>query len=205
MGRPALKPDEIHEFRERLCDAALTIFADEGYDGFTLRALGDAVGCSPTTPYRYFASKAEIFAGVCSRAFESLCDAQEQAAAKGGEPWDRVRAQGRAYVGWARGNPSAYRVMFNLEGAHEALDPRDRESHSAPISRSWELLLQSFVAAADAGLLDGDPATVAHSFWASIHGVMALELADRMIAGLSSDTVLDEVIGRFERAYTPTP
>lgn len=204
MGRPALKPDEIHEFRERLCDAALTIFAAEGYEGFTLRALGDALGCSATTPYRYFRNKADIFAAVCARAFEGLCAAQEEAARLKAPPWDRIRAQGRAYVAFARANPNAYRVMLNLEGAHEGLDAEDRDAYRAPVWRSWQLLLDRFSEAADAGLLDGDPARVAHAFWASIHGVMALELGNRIIAGLSADDVLDEVIERFERAYLPS-
>ena len=41
MGRPALQPEAISEFRERLCDAAHALFAERGYEGFTLRALGE--------------------------------------------------------------------------------------------------------------------------------------------------------------------
>lgn len=203
MGRPTLKPEEISEFRERLCDAALKLFAEEGYEGFTLRGLGVALDCSPTTPYRYFRNKADIFAAVCARAFESLCDAQKAAEVGVSEPWDRIRAQGRSYAGFARANPSAYRVMFSLERSPEGLDPDDKLSYAEPIRRSWQILLGCFAAASDAGLLEGDPARIAHSFWASIHGVMALELGDRIVAGLSSDEVLDEVIERFERAYSP--
>jgi AcrR family transcriptional regulator len=77
MGRHALQPDEISEFRSRLCDAALRLFADHGYDGFTLRALGLALECSPTTPYRYFRNKQAIGLAVVEKFFEMSETAME--------------------------------------------------------------------------------------------------------------------------------
>ena len=68
MARPALRPDEIESFRARLCEAAMQMFADEGYDAVTLRALAEKLECSHALPYRYFADKREIFArGVRAR------------------------------------------------------------------------------------------------------------------------------------------
>ncbi len=203
MGRPALQPDEIHAFRERLCDAALHLFAEHGYDGFTLRALGDALGCSPATPYRYFENKAEIYAAVCERAFEALCRFQEEAGRDVPDVWEGIRRQGRSYVAFTRQNPHAYRVMFDLRDVGETRALIGADGVGSQVRRSWELLFEAFDRAHQTGELDGDPQHLALSFWASIHGVMSLELGGRIIMGASGDDLVAEIFDRFERAYGP--
>ena len=203
MGRQALQPDEITEFRDRLCDAALRLFAEHGYEGFTLRALGGALGCSPTTPYRYFRNKQDIFEAVCARAFEDLCAAQEQGRDGAMGTWDGIRAQGHSYVAFSRANPQAYRVMFDLRSAREGHPLIEDEAHTAPIWRSWELLLEAFEHASEAGELRGDPRRLAFSFWASLHGVMSLELSGRLFIAVAADALVSDVFERFERAYRP--
>jgi AcrR family transcriptional regulator len=203
MGRPALQPDEISAFRDRLCDAALTLFATRGYDGFTLRALGDALDCSPATPYRYFESKTEIFIAVCERAFEALCEAQHEASLGVRDPWDGIRRQGLAYVGFTRAHPHAYRVMFDLRDVEETRALGRGNRPLEPIERSWRMLLGAFERAHDAGVLDGDPERLALSFWASIHGVMSLDLGGRLFTGTDTDALISDIFDRFERAYRP--
>lgn len=203
MGRPALQPNEINEFRDRLCEAALELFAEKGYQGFTLRALGKALGCSSTTPYRYFADKADIYKAVCARGFEDLCAAQEAGrdAVVGDDAWDGIRAQGRSYVEFARANPHAYRVMFDLRMERER-DLRDDELPLEPLARSWRLLLESFETAHRAGVIDGDPKRLALSFWASLHGVMSLDFSGRLFVDVPADHLVTDVFDRFERAYS---
>ncbi|MDJ0787041.1 MAG: TetR/AcrR family transcriptional regulator [Myxococcota bacterium] len=203
MGRPALHPDEIHEFRERLCDAALRLFAERGYAGFTLRALGSELDCSPATPYRYFRNKADIFEAVCARAFEDLCAAQEVGRSEALGGWEGIRAQGRSYVAFARSHPHAYRVMFDLR--KDDRQERTVELYLEPVARSWEMLLEAFELTGRAGRLDGDPKRLAFSFWASLHGVMSLELSGRIFAELPPDQLVADVFDRFERAYRIEP
>ena len=205
MGRPALQPDEISEFRDRLCDAALRIFAERGYEGFTLRALGTALDCSPTTPYRYFENKADIYQAVCARAFGELCAEQEAARQDVRNPWDGIRGQGRSYVAFSRAHPHAYRVMFDLRDIEETRVLIEGQGHVEPVRRSWLLLLEAFENAKAAGELDGDPQRLAFSFWASIHGVMSLELRGLLFVAVSGDELVDDIFERFERAYRPEP
>ena len=202
----ALQPDEISEFRDRLCEAALELFAEKGYQGFTLRALGAALGCSATTPYRYFADKADIYAAVCARGFEDLCAAQEAGrdSVVGGNAWDGIRAQGRSYVSFARANPHAYRVMFDLRMERHG-DLREDELHLEPLARSWGMLLESFETAHRAGVIDGDPKRLALSFWASLHGVMSLDFSGRLLVDVPADLLVTDVFERFERAYSIQP
>ena len=75
MTRAALTQDEITSFRGEICEAATRLFAEHGYGGVTLRAISAEVGCSPMTPYRYFADKNAIFTAVRAAAFERFTEA----------------------------------------------------------------------------------------------------------------------------------
>ena len=57
MPRAALQQDEISAFRRKAADAAMHLFATYGYDAVTMRAVGDALGVSAMTAYRYMAGK----------------------------------------------------------------------------------------------------------------------------------------------------
>ena len=66
MPRAALSQVQVDDFRTALCGAATRLFAEQGYEGVTMRALAKSLDCSPMTPYRYFKNKAEIFDTVRS-------------------------------------------------------------------------------------------------------------------------------------------
>jgi AcrR family transcriptional regulator len=46
--------------RQKLVDAALELFARDGYDGTTTDAIAEAAGVSPRTFFRYFATKESV-------------------------------------------------------------------------------------------------------------------------------------------------
>jgi molybdopterin-guanine dinucleotide biosynthesis protein MobB len=206
VPRPALHADAIRQFRERACEASLGLFAERGYDGFPLRALGEALGCSPATPYTYFRDKADIFAAVRARAFETFCDDLEAARPGDGDAWSEFVSIARAYVHFARSRPHAYRVMFHLEPPGDPLEPSAARDYARPVSRSWTLLRSTVARGVEQGAIRGDPSRVAVSFWSSLHGVMALELADRLEPGIPADDVVAEILQAFEAAYrVPEP
>ena len=158
MARPALRPDEIESFRARLCETAMQMFADDGYDAVTLRALAEKLGCSHALPYRYFADKKEIFAAVCALGFERFAAALERAAAGVDDPEERLRVLARAYFRFALREPHAYRIMFELREPEREANAEYRVKEI----RSWQVLLQAVELAVQAGVLAGEPVLVAH-------------------------------------------
>jgi AcrR family transcriptional regulator len=190
MARPALRPDEIETFKARLCETAMQMFADEGYEAVTLRALAEKLGCSHALPYRYFADKREIFAAVCGLGFERFARALERAAAGVEAPEERLRVLARAYFRFAQREPHAYRIMFELRESVGAAAPQYRVKEI----RSWQVLLESVELAVQAGVLVGEPETVAHVFWAGLHGLVSLHLADKLRLGRVARDLLEPLM-----------
>jgi AcrR family transcriptional regulator len=173
MPRAVLSDAEIADFREELCTVAERLFAEQGYPGVTLRALAAELDVSPMTPYRYFRDKADIFAAVRAAGFRRFADAQEAAFAAESDPERRLRAMARSYVDFARREPHAYRIMFEMNPLQ---DVTQYPELAAQQIRGWEPLLRGVEAAIDAGLLAGDATHLAHVFWAAVHGIASLYL-----------------------------
>ena len=174
MPRTALSDADIADFREQLCAVAERLFAERGYPGVTLRALAAELDVSPMTPYRYFRDKADIFAAVRAAGFRRFADSQEAAFATESDPERRLRAMARSYVDFARREPHAYRIIFEMNPLQ---DVDQYPELVAQQIRGWEPLLRAVGAAIEAGLLAGDATHLAHVFWAAVHGVASLYLA----------------------------
>jgi AcrR family transcriptional regulator len=182
MARAALTDDEIRAFRERAVAAATRLFAERGYDAVSMRAVAGELGVSAMTPYRYFANKDELFAAVKAAGFQRFADRQE-AAATAADPARRLRELRAAYLRFGIDEPEAYRIMFELgQGSTEAYPELEAEQ-----KRALSFLLSTVSELIDAGVMHGDPLTVAHHLWAQVHGLVSLHLAGRLIMGRSFD------------------
>jgi AcrR family transcriptional regulator len=176
MARPALTDDEIAGFRERLCEVATRRFAELGYAGVSLRSLALELGCSATTPYRYFRDKDEIFAAVRARAFDRLAAYAAPCLDEDGDPMAQIEDLGFAYIRFACDEPNAYRMAFELCQPAAAAFPdllRSRQN-------AWQVIRQAVRRAVEAGALAGDVNVVSHVFWAGMHGLVALHLAGQL-------------------------
>ncbi|MGH0037935.1 MAG: TetR/AcrR family transcriptional regulator [Myxococcota bacterium] len=200
MPRPALREDEIEAFRSRLCDAATRRFAEGGFEGVSLRGLADDLGCSRATPYRYFENKEEIFAAVRARAFEALADACEEVPAGEPDPLRRLAALGRTYLRFACDEPHAYRVAFELGQPDAARYPELLVQQA----RAWQTIRGAVQFAWERGVVEGDPETVSHLYWAALHGLAGLELAGQLRAR-SFDALAGPMIDTLLRGTTRRP
>jgi AcrR family transcriptional regulator len=195
VPRAVLSTVEISAFRDRIREAAARLFAEAGYPAVTLRAIASEVGCSPMTPYRYFQSKEEIFAVVRAEAFRRFADAQEKGIRGIDDPALRLDALGRVYVDFAKQDPQSYRLMFELGQAPVT-------NHAELLvegERAWRVIRDSVARAVEAGVLDGDPDTLAHVFWASVHGLVSLALAGKLELGRSLDDLVEPVMSMLIR------
>ena len=104
-------PAEKAAEKARILDAALDILACDGYEGLTMRKLGQKIGASATKIYLYFVNKDEVYLSVGIEGYRQLCASLRQAveAARGGEA--RLDAFLRTYLEFAWSHPAFYEVM----------------------------------------------------------------------------------------------
>ncbi|OBG80412.1 TetR family transcriptional regulator [Mycobacterium sp. E802] len=69
--KPARTRPTRDEVRDRILDAALKVFAAEGFAGATIDAIGHAAGFTKGAVYSNFESKDELFLALLDRQFES--------------------------------------------------------------------------------------------------------------------------------------
>ena len=164
-----LTNDDVADFRERLCEVAERLFAEQGPQAVSMRQLAAELGVSPMTPYRYFKDKDDILAAVRASGFDRFAGALEAAHASAVDPNARGAAVGEAYVRFALENPT--------EADHPDLVRATARARAT---------LTDFVGAlVRDGLIDGDPTEVSLIFWAAIHGLIVLRLAGKLPAEIS--------------------
>ena len=191
-----LSEQEVNEFRRKLCRVAARRFAEFGYAGVTLRALAQELGCSRTTPYRYFKDKEQILSAVRADGFLLLAETQEAAAEAEPELERRLQAVGRAYLRFAADEPDYYRLMFEVP---EKFSPEPTAELLAVVQRSQRPLYEAVKLATQAGLLDGNPRTVVHLLWAALHGVASLHLAEKLTLGRTFEQLTEEMLKLLSR------
>jgi AcrR family transcriptional regulator len=79
---PQVLKDEV---RERICAAALEVFAERGYTGATMTTIAERAGVATANLYRYYPGKGELFDAVVSpeiaQRFETVLDRRVKALA----------------------------------------------------------------------------------------------------------------------------
>ena len=201
MKKPASRatPRPYHhgDLRTAVLAAAEAIIEREGIDALTLRAVARAVGVSHTAPKNHFGDLegllSELAAVGYRRYGETLAAAMDDA---GVDPRARLRAMGRAYVGFARQQPGLFLLMFRserldmtrpaLREAMEAARRRcDRGQSSATVKASTPL----------------QAAARATASWSLVHGFAMLLLDGRLKNTLASlpdgadaDTLLEAIL-----------
>src|ERR1700712_702887 len=113
----------VTDFRERLCEAAERLFAEQGPDAVTMRQLAAELGVSPMTPYRYFRDKEAILAAVRTNGFNRFAEALETARDGAKDARAKGAAVGEAYLDFAFEHPHTYKLMFDLNQPLEAEYP----------------------------------------------------------------------------------
>jgi len=162
------RPYHHGDLRNALLTAANKIMETEGPSGLSLRAVAREAGVSPAAPYHHFRDKAELLAAVAKQGFEALGHAMAQA--RDAEPDDPMLAMGVAYVVFARGNPTMYRVMTDCSRDKDdyPADPGDGVDPERPFQLVRRQLIASGAVAEDdeegAHLITG-------ALWCAVHGL----------------------------------
>jgi AcrR family transcriptional regulator len=160
------------DLRTALLEAAESVIAERGIDGFSLRETARRAGVSPAAPAHHFGDTRGLLTALATEAFRRFGDALE--AADAGEDREaRIRSQGRAYVQFALAEPAKFDLMWRY-----ALTDREDPDYRAASSRAFTILDRLIRGEAAAASPDQDDISVAPSIacWSIVHGFARLAL-----------------------------
>jgi AcrR family transcriptional regulator len=159
--------------REEILVAAERILIDTNdQSALSIRAIAAAVGVTPPSIYLHFADRNGLLFEVCERQWLKLEAAMDDAVAGVGDPIERIRCRGRAYLHFGLDNPEHYRILM-MSRPDETPD-RFTDVRLAS-SAGIEVIAGDLSRAMAAGLLrDQDPAEAACLLWMAIHGMVSL-------------------------------
>jgi AcrR family transcriptional regulator len=100
--------------RDLILDAAREVFATEGLEGASLRAIAMRAGYTPAALYFHFDSKEAIYAEVLRNSLASLGDAVDAAVARTRTPKQKLRAAAMAFFRYYADNPRDLDLGFYL-------------------------------------------------------------------------------------------
>ncbi|MEX5719017.1 TetR/AcrR family transcriptional regulator [Geodermatophilus maliterrae] len=131
----------------------------EGPDALTMRRIAEVLGIRAPSLYKHLPGKEALEVAIVISGFEEAAAAFEAATDGAPEP---LAAFVGAYRAFAHGHPHLYRLMTDRPLPRADLPPGLEERTAAPLQRAT-----------------GSPAR-ARAAWAFIHGMVLLELTDRL-------------------------
>lgn len=160
------------DLREDLVRAALELIKEKGPGGFTFADAARWAGVSPAAPYRHYRDRDELLGDVAKRGFKLFADRLREAWGDGkpntGEAFGRL---GKAYLDFARNEPSYYAAMFE-SGVSIGADPELRDM----ADRSFQQLRAAAEVLVAKMPAQGRPPAlmVALHIWSMTHGIASL-------------------------------
>lgn len=201
MPKKPKTEQEVAAFRERVCEVATDLFIERGPENVTMRQIAAGMGVSPMTPYRYFRDKDEILATVRAAAYNRFADTLERAVRRGADARAKARMIGDAYVRFARRYPAAYQLMFDFSQNDEARYPELMQANA----RAQETMVGYVRGMIEEGLVEGDALLIGNMFWATLHGIVVLEMAGQLGRGIDAATLRAKTMRTLYAGMSVTP
>jgi AcrR family transcriptional regulator len=179
MGVKERREREKSETRDKILDAARELFVTEGYEGVSMRRVAEKIEYSPTAIYVHFADKNELFHELCRLDFARLQEVMRSAEMPA-DPIERLRQIGRRYIQFGVRFPNHYVFMFMTPHLPQEPDEEDREIMGNPEEDAYAMLKWAVQEAINAGSFRQgvqDAELVSQTLWASVHGVISLNIA----------------------------
>ncbi|TDW96114.1 TetR/AcrR family transcriptional regulator [Dinghuibacter silviterrae] len=197
MGITERKEREKQEMRQRIIDAAMHMFLEDGYNKTSIRNIAEAIEYSPATIYLYYKDKDELLYEVQRQAFDKLFDAFQREATDP-DPWTRLTQICKSYVRFGLANEELYDLMFIIRSPMNV----DEKIHETNGKDCFGYVTDCLVECIKKGLVRFDnPHIGMLSIWSMGHGLVSLQVRCRLkvldMAESDVDTLLDHAIETY--------
>jgi AcrR family transcriptional regulator len=167
---------------ERLIQATIRLFAEQGPSAVKARTVAAAAGLSTIVVYRHFGGIPELLRAVIAHGFKAL-DREFAEAPVTDDPVGDLATLALTCRGVARDNPHLYDLMFGLSARATYRPLAESDIRSSGGSRAFQDAYDHVSKACQRLVSSGrvrrqDPIPVAAQLWSMVHGFITLELAE---------------------------
>jgi len=179
--RPARAAPAYHhgDLPRALLDAAESMLAETGVDGFTLRECARRAGVSHGAPAHHFGDVRGLLTEFTAESFEQLAASmQRQRHAAPADAFSQLVAVGLAYVDYALAHRARFQLMFRSDRLAQGT-PRLRAASAASYGHLLETMRLVAESAGAPGALLQEKVALA---WSIVHGFATLMLDNALFA-----------------------
>jgi len=182
-GARVPKQQRSRETQERILTAALAVFAEHGYDGTSMRLVGERAGVGQPLIVYHFPSKEDLWVATTERTLGRFSERLRPnlESLEGLAPAIRLSLIFQDFVRFCAETPELLQLMIDANQHGGSKLARVVESQLRP---TYELLRGLMEAAQEAGaMLAGDPALIYHSMVAVASTLFSLNREIEMLSG----------------------
>lgn len=191
--------------QQKLLDAAIEAFSENGFKGTSTRDIAERAGVHHPLITYHFKNKDRLWRAAADKVFRdfgrslaaSLQDHQDEC------PKQRMASMIRAYVYYAKSQPALHKVMVQ-----EASYPNPRldwliETHLKPLFDATAVMIEQLQRAGVA--VQGNPMLVSNMIRLSSGGLLALANEIKASSGINVDSneTLDEIADMVVSVFLP--
>jgi AcrR family transcriptional regulator len=172
------------DLKNALIQAGITILAEEGIKGLSLRKAARLAGVTHSAPYAHFTDKQALIAAISTNGYEKIHDRIMQVMQNYPEdPLRQLIETAWIYVQFGFEEPDHFKVTFSASVEREREYPALVEISAKTFNEIRQLIIRCQAA----GLIDkGEPDLAAVTIWGLVHGFVNL-----IQEGMVSHTVTD--------------
>ena len=179
MGVNERKLRHKEDLKKEILKAARELFSEQGWESTSIRNIAEKIEYSPATIYLYYKDKNEIIFDLHREGFRLLVN---YLGVLNGvtEPFERLKAMGRAYIRFALENQDMYKLLFVME------EPMKHVASCA--AQDWDegdnafgLLMQAVNDCQKIGYFKKlQPVNLSFVIWSTMHGLCTLRTSGHL-------------------------
>lgn len=137
--------------RQRILDAAESVFAAKGLEGTRMAAIAGLAGCNQALLYHYFAGKDELFTAVLEQTYANIRAAEQKLDLTDLPPTAAMQKLVEFSFDYVRDNPSFIKLINdeNMHGAEHLKASTDARRLNTPLVDTIAAILEAGVAHRD--------------------------------------------------------
>ena len=176
MGITERKLRLKEELKDRILQAAKSLFIEKGFEATSMRNIAERVEISPTTIYLYYKDKNDIVYALHGEGFK-LLGHQFKKLESIADPFERFKAMAGIYIQFALNHSDFYELMFVRKGPMDYVQENCSNENWVEGAQTYKLLYEIVVECQRSGYFTmAEPHTFSLLTWSMLHGMCMLKL-----------------------------